>query len=156
MEIQKEIEKYEDNDVKRPCSKVQKKIYSSDSSDSELESSYEDLGMQKEFIMNGGIKKQEKKYVQDFRRSFHLLENGESTGRYMARQPLNAAKKCFTKLSKNKKNFRCVFEIVESTRGYPKKVFKYEGNKKKRDRPLITERDGKEVVYEFETKVRKI
>ncbi len=158
MEIQKEIEKYEDNNVK-PCSKfpkTKKKIYTSESESESDDSSYEDLEMQKEYILKGGIKKKEKKFVQDFRRSFHLLDDGESTGRYMARQPLNAAKKCFTKLSKNKGNFKKIFEIVESTRGYPKKTFRYEGIKKKRDESLITERDGIEIIYDYQTKVKKI
>jgi hypothetical protein len=87
-------------------------------------------------------------------RSFHIVIGNKVHGRYIAKSPLAAAKKAFSKLSHGKQTYKAKFSIVESTQGRPKKQFHYVGHKMHIP-PKQVVRGGKVVVYKSKIIVKK-
>lgn len=91
-------------------------------------------------------------------RSFTVITSapfGGRGGRYIAREPLDAARKAArVRFADNgNKQTRIMLQLEEITRGQKKKTFFYRGVSKKLDKPKVYTLGGKKVVQAYETEV---
>ena len=83
-----------------------------------------------------------------------LSANG---GRYAGKNPMQAAKKAFTRISKaGKKKGTCayVFSIQETTQGSAKKVFTYRGERRQLEKPQAITKGDTQYFIRFSSEVR--
>lgn len=99
------------------------------------------------------------------KRYFKCVYDGNTQGRYSGDKPKQAANKAFTNIVRNYDG-DCIglpitFEMVECTRGSPRKCSKYLGKRTKLDKPLeikITKNTDKPkiITYRFYNKISKV
>ena len=80
-----------------------------------------------------------------------------SGGRYMSKTPVNAAKKAFSHILRQKDfKGRVTMEIHirETTRGSNNKIYKYKVSKKNKETKV--DREGETIVYNYITYVKSI
>lgn len=100
----------------------------------------------------------------DDKKSYRIVEcsvglpRKYSGGRFISASPLGAARKAvrsiYNKTNGHPKSVK--FTLVETTRGSKHKEFSYEGKKVKLSRPIHINRDGNDIVVEYEYNVHAL